>query len=204
MLKYLAADVALGLGTDGAAGSNNDLNLFEEIDLAAKMQKVTSMDPVALTAEQAFEMATIRGARALKLDKEIGSLEAGKRADLAFIRTDAPHAVPMFHVYSQLAYALKGSDVQHVFVNGRLVVRNRRLLTVDLPQVLAKAAEYQRAVAASVAPSNRPVARVLFHIPLLEVGGSEVGLFGLATRLPRDAFQPMIWCSERDGPSGKR
>ena len=150
VLKYLAADVAIGLGTDGPAGSNNDLNLFEEMDLAAKMQKVTAMDPVALTAEQAFEMATIRGARALGLEKEIGSLEAGKRADIVFVRADAPHAVPMYNVYSQLVYALKGSDVQHVVVNGRVVVRDRRVLTLNVPQVLAKAAEYQRAVAASI------------------------------------------------------
>jgi 5-methylthioadenosine/S-adenosylhomocysteine deaminase len=150
VLKYLAAGVALGLGTDGPAGSNNDLNLFEEMDLAAKMQKVTAMDPVALTAEQAFEMATMGGARVLGMEKEIGSIEAGKRADLAFVSLDAPHATPMFNVYSQLVYALKGSDVQHVVVNGRVVVRDRRVLTLNMPQVLAKAAEYQRAVAASV------------------------------------------------------
>jgi 5-methylthioadenosine/S-adenosylhomocysteine deaminase len=150
VLKYLAADVAIGLGTDGPAGSNNDLNLFEEMDLAAKMQKVTAMDPVALTAEQAFGMATIRGARALGMEKEIGSIEAGKRADVAFVRLNTPHATPMFNVYSQLVYALKGSDVQHVIVNGRVVVRGRRVLTVNVPQVLAKAAEYQRAIAASV------------------------------------------------------
>jgi 5-methylthioadenosine/S-adenosylhomocysteine deaminase len=133
VLAYLKADVAIGLGTDGPAGSNNDLNMFEEMDLAAKMQKVTSMDPVALTAEQAFEMATLRGARAVGLEKEIGSLETGKRADMVLVRADAPHAVPMYNVYSQLVYALKGSDVQHVVVNGRIVVRNRRVLTLDMP-----------------------------------------------------------------------
>lgn len=150
VLKYWEADIAVGLGTDGAAGSNNDLDMFEEMDLAAKMQKVTAMDPVALTAEQSFEMATIRGARVLGMEKEIGSLEAGKRADIAVVRLDAPHAVPMYNVYSQLVYALKGSDVQHVIVNGRVVVKNRRVLTLSMPQVLAKAAEYQRAVAASI------------------------------------------------------
>ncbi|HYP06697.1 MAG TPA: amidohydrolase, partial [Bryobacteraceae bacterium] len=86
VLAYLKADVAIGLGTDGPSGSNNDLNLFEEMDLAAKLQKVTAMDPTALSAEQAFEMATVRGARAVGLDKEIGSLEAGKRADLVLVR----------------------------------------------------------------------------------------------------------------------
>ena len=95
-------------------------------------------------------MATIRGARALGMEKEIGSIESGKRADVAFVRLDTPHATPMFNVYSQLVYALKGSDIQHVVVNGRIVVRDRRVLTLNVPQVLAKAAEYQRAIAASV------------------------------------------------------
>ena len=100
-----------------------------------------------------------RGARAVGLEKEIGSLEAGKRADMVFVRADAPHAVPMFNVYSHLVYALKGSDVRHVVVNGRVVVRNRRVLTLDMPAVLKKAAEYQRSVAASVAaPSAVPAA----------------------------------------------
>ena len=154
VLRYLSADVALGLGTDGPSGSNNDLNMFEEMDLAAKLQKVTTMDPTSLTAEQAFEMATLRGARAVGMEREIGSLEAGKRADLVVVRADAPHAVPMFNVYSQLVYALKGADVQHVIVNGRPVVRDRRVLTLDMPAVLKKAEEYRQAVAASVAPTG--------------------------------------------------
>jgi 5-methylthioadenosine/S-adenosylhomocysteine deaminase len=150
VMKYLQADVALGLGTDGPAGSNNDLSMFEEMDLAAKLQKITSRNPVALGALQAFEMATIRGARALGLEKEIGSLEAGKRADLVVVDTGAPHAVPMYNVYSQLVYAIKGSDVRHVVVNGRLVVKDRRVLTLNVPQIVEKAAEYQRAIAASL------------------------------------------------------
>jgi 5-methylthioadenosine/S-adenosylhomocysteine deaminase len=150
VLAYLKADIAIGLGTDGPAGSNNDLNQFEEMDLAAKLQKVTSMDPVALSAEQAFEMATLRGARALGMEKEIGSLEPGKRADLAMVRADGPHAVPMYNVYSQLVYALKGADIRHVIVNGRIVVRDRQVLTLKMPEVFKKAEEYRRAVAASV------------------------------------------------------
>src|SRR5215203_5607857 len=102
------------------------------------------------TAQQAFEMATLRGARAVGLEKEIGSLEIGKRADLVIVQADAPHAVPMYNVYSQLVYALKGSDVRHVIINGRVLVKNRRVLSVDLPTVLNKAEEYRRAVAASV------------------------------------------------------
>ena len=150
-VKYLSEDIALGLGTDGAAGSNNDVNMFEEMDLAAKLQKVHTGDPTALTAQQAFEMATSRGARALGLSKEIGSLEQGKRADLIVVRTSAPHAVPMYNVYSQLVYALKGSDVRHVFVNGRLVVRDRQVLTVNVAEVLKTARAWQAKIAAAVA-----------------------------------------------------
>ena len=150
ILKYLASNVALGLGTDGPAGSNNDLNMFEEMDLAAKLQKVHSMDPVSLSAEQVFAMATTGGARVLGMEKQIGSLEKGKRADIVLIGTDAPHARPMYNVYSQLVYALKGSDVQSVIVNGRLLVKDRRVLTINVPQMLNKAHEYQKSIAQSL------------------------------------------------------
>jgi 5-methylthioadenosine/S-adenosylhomocysteine deaminase len=98
----------------------------------------------------------VRGARAVGLEKDIGSLEAGKRADMVLVRADAPHAVPMYNVYSQLVYALKGSDVQHVVVNGKVVVRNRRVLTLDMPLVLKKAEEYRRAVSASLSGASLP------------------------------------------------
>ncbi len=144
--RLLDMGVAVGLGTDGPAGSNNDFSMFEEMDLAAKLQKVITRDPQALPAQQAFEMATIMGARVLGLDKEIGSLEAGKRADMITVRLDAPHAVPMYNVYSQLVYALKGSDVEHVMVNGRLIVRSRRMLTLNAAEVLAAAGKYGRQI----------------------------------------------------------
>jgi 5-methylthioadenosine/S-adenosylhomocysteine deaminase len=150
VLRYLASNVAIGLGTDGPAGSNNDLNLFEEMDLAAKLQKVHTMDPVSLSAEQAFAMATIGGARVLGMEKQIGSLEKGKRADIVMIGTDVPHARPMYNVYSQLVYALKGSDVQNVVINGRLVVRDRRVLTINVSQTLKKADEFQKSIATSI------------------------------------------------------
>src|SRR3981189_3447098 len=111
VIEERAAGVAVGLGTDGPAGSNNDLNLMEEMDLTAKLAKISKMDPLALNAKAVVEMATIEGARALHMEKEIGSLEAGKKADLVLIGLDAPNAVPMYDVYAQLAYALKGSDV---------------------------------------------------------------------------------------------
>jgi 5-methylthioadenosine/S-adenosylhomocysteine deaminase len=145
-----AAGVAVGLGTDGPAGSNNDLDLMEEMDLAAKLAKITKMDPLALNAKAVVEMATIEGARALHMDKEIGSLEAGKKADLVLIGLDEPNAVPMYDAYAQLAYALKASDVETVIIGGRVVMRDRKLLTVDEAAAIAKAREYQKHVAASL------------------------------------------------------
>ncbi len=141
--RMLALDLPVGLGPDGPAGSNNDFNMFEEMDLAAKLQKVFTGDPRSLPATAAIEMATIRGARALGMDKEIGSLEPGKRADLISIRLDQPNAVPLYNVYSQMVYALKGSDVEDVMVNGRLVVRDARALTLNAAEIEAKAREYK-------------------------------------------------------------
>ena len=144
------AGVAVGLGTDGPSGSNNDLDLMEEIDLAAKLQKISKMDPRALDAKSVVEMATIEGAKAIHLEKEIGSLEAGKKADLILINLAEPNAVPMYDVYSQLAYALKASDVDTVIIGGRIVMRDRKLLTLREPEILAKAREYGKRVAASL------------------------------------------------------
>ncbi len=150
VVKMLAAGIPVALGTDGPAGSNNDLNLFEEMDLAAKLQKVTTMDPRALNAREAFEMATINGARSLGMEREIGSLELGKRADLILVSLNEPNAEPLYNVYSQLVYALKGSDVKHVMVNGRQLVRDRKLLTVNLPEVLAKAESFRKGISRSL------------------------------------------------------
>jgi 5-methylthioadenosine/S-adenosylhomocysteine deaminase len=145
-----AAGVAVGLGTDGPAGSNNDLDVMEEIDLAAKLAKITKMDPRALNAIAVVEMATIDGARALHMEKEIGSLEAQKKADLVLIGLNEPNAVPMYDVYAQIAYSLKGSDVETVMIGGKVVMRGRRLLTVDEPKVLEKAREYGPSVKKSL------------------------------------------------------
>ncbi|MDQ1474749.1 MAG: 5-methylthioadenosine/S-adenosylhomocysteine deaminase [Bryobacterales bacterium] len=150
VVEMLRRGIPAGVGTDGPAGSNNDFDLMEEADLAAKLQKLIRNDPEVLPASQAFEMATMGGARVLGLEKEIGSLETGKRADLITIDLDAPNAVPMYDVYSQLVYALKGSNVLDVVVNGREIVRDRRVLTLDQPAVIAKAREYGLKVAQSV------------------------------------------------------
>ncbi len=153
--RMLAMDLAVGLGTDGPAGSNNDFNLFEEMDLAAKLQKVTTGDPRALTARQAVEMATIRGAAALGLHERVGSLEPGKHADLITVRLDRAHGTPLYDIYSQMVYALKGSDVQDVMVHGRWLVRNGRPQTLDAARILERARQYGRRIGSSLTDPNR-------------------------------------------------
>jgi len=151
VMDLRAAGVRVGLGTDGPAGSNNDLDLMEEMDLAAKLQKVTRMDPRALTAEQALEMATIEGARALHMEKEIGSLEAKKKADFIILRLDAPHAVPLYNVYAQIVYALKASDVETVVIAGRTVMDKRNVQTLNEEEIISKAREWGEKVKKSLA-----------------------------------------------------
>src|SRR5262249_45827216 len=127
--QLLRARVAVGLGTDGAA-SNNDLNLWEEMDTAAKLHKLISKNPQVIPAREAIEMATIRGARAIHRDRDLGSLEEGKFADLIVVRMDSVHQVPLYNVYSQLVYATKSSDVDAAIVNGRIIMENRHVLTI--------------------------------------------------------------------------
>ena len=144
--KLRKAGVRAGLGTDGPA-SNNDLDMFEEIDLALKLHKITSGDPKILSARDGVEMATIGGARALHLEDEIGSLEPGKRADLIVLATDAPSAQPFYDAYSHIAYALKGSDVVTTMVNGRVLMEDGRMLTLDTALIATRVREYRERIA---------------------------------------------------------
>ena len=134
-----AAGITVGLGTDGCA-SNNDLDLFQTMDLTAKLHKVVHQDPTVLSAEAVIRMATIDGARALGLEREIGSLAPGKQADLIIIDTRKPHLTPIYHPASTVVYAATGADVDTLMVAGRLLVQHRRLLTVELNQILSHAA----------------------------------------------------------------
>ena len=147
--RMLASGLALGLGTDGAA-SNNDLNMWEEMDAAAKLHKVTSGDPRVISALQALEMATIGGARALHLERDIGSVETGKRADLVIVGLGAAHQTPRYNLYSHLVYATKADDVETVVINGRPVMRDRRLLTLDEARVKAEARAYRAKISRSL------------------------------------------------------
>lgn len=151
--QMLAADLAVGLGTDGAA-SNNDLNMWEEMDTAAKLHKVFTGDPKAVSAVQAFEMATSRGARALHLEKEIGSIEQGKRADLVIVDLDDLSQTPIYNIYSHLVYATKADDVRTVIIEGRVIMRDRRLLTLDEQGIKARAREYRTRIIRSLSPTG--------------------------------------------------
>lgn len=128
--EMLKLGLSVGLGTDGAA-SNNDLNLWEEMDTAAKLHKVFSGDPKVVSAEEAFAMATIGGARALHIGDLTGSIETNKAADIVIVDFDGLHQTPMYNLYSHLVYATKSSDVASVMINGRWVMLNRRLLTLN-------------------------------------------------------------------------
>jgi 5-methylthioadenosine/S-adenosylhomocysteine deaminase len=149
------AGIAVGIGTDGPA-SNNDQDLFEEMRLAALLPKGMTLDPTVLPARQAFAMATIGGAQALGLERTIGSLEVGKRADIAVLGLDCVHNVPHFdlspdNTYSRLVYAAKSHDVQHVLIDGRWVMRDRALLTLDEMQIRAEAQRIAAQVGAFLA-----------------------------------------------------
>ena len=142
----LRRGITVGLGTDGCA-SNNDLDLFREMGTAAKLHKVTSMDPTVLDARTALKMATIDGARVLGMEDRIGSIETGKCADLICVRMDMPHLTPVYHLYSHLVYAASGADVTAGIIGGRLVMKDRRLLHADLEEIM----ERVRKIAAAVA-----------------------------------------------------
>ncbi|MCW5956788.1 MAG: amidohydrolase [Pyrinomonadaceae bacterium] len=143
--SMLRKNLNVGLGTDGAA-SNNDLSMWEEMDTAAKLHKLTSGDPKMLSAEQAFAMATIGGARALHVGDITGSIEAGKRADIAIVDLDSLHQTPMFNIYSHLVYATKADDVRSVIINGQVVMLDRRLLTLNESVIKRDANTYRQKI----------------------------------------------------------
>jgi 5-methylthioadenosine/S-adenosylhomocysteine deaminase len=133
-----AAGIAVGLGTDGAA-SNNDLDMFEAMRQAAFLAKLQTMDPRAIPARTAVEMATIGGARVLGLESDIGSIETGKRADVIVVSLDTARQTPMYDALSHLVYVTRGDDVRTTIVNGRVLMRDRKVLTLPEAAVLAEA-----------------------------------------------------------------
>jgi len=133
--ELLAAGIPVGLGTDGPA-SNNNLDLFEEMDSAAKLHKIMREDPTAMPAKTVFRMATLGGAEALGIADRVGSIEAGKLADIVLVDVRTPALTPLYDVYSHLVYAAKGGDVATVLVDGHVIVRGGRVTTVDTEEVL--------------------------------------------------------------------
>ncbi len=136
----IARGLTVGLGTDGCA-SNNNLDMFQEMDTVAKLQKIAQMDPTALDAVTVLKMATCNGARALGMGDIIGSLEPGKKADIIVVDTAKPHLTPMYNPYSHLVYAASGADVRHSIINGKLVMKDRKLLTLNADDIMARANE---------------------------------------------------------------
>jgi 5-methylthioadenosine/S-adenosylhomocysteine deaminase len=142
---YLRADVPTGLGTDGAA-SNNDLDMFEAMRMASLLHKLQTEDPQTVSARVAIEMATIGGARALGMEKAIGSLEAGKRADLIAIDASAPRHTPLYDPMSHVVYVANGRDVRTTIVQGKVLMRDGTMTTLDQPAILAEARDWARQV----------------------------------------------------------
>jgi len=136
--KYLAAGVALGLGTDGAA-SNNNLDMFEAMREASFLAKLTEHDPTAVPAQTALDMATIGGARAMGMERLIGSLEAGKRADLIAVSVSSARQTPLYDAVSHLVYTTRGDDVRTTIVNGKVLMKERQVRTLDRAAVIADA-----------------------------------------------------------------
>jgi 5-methylthioadenosine/S-adenosylhomocysteine deaminase len=174
VVSMLEAGIAVGIGTDGQA-SNNDQDMFQEMHLAALLPKGIRMDPTAVPARQAFAMATIGGARALGMDGIIGSLEVGKRADIAVLRLDCTHNVPRYdlspdNTYSQLVYAAKAHDVQHVMIDGRWVMRDQVLLTLDEARVRAEAQRIAAQVGAFLARREQSLLDKLVALGALQWG----------------------------------
>ena len=143
--KLLQAGVTVGLGTDGCA-SNNNLDMFQEMDTAAKLHKVATSDPTVMDAQTTLEMATIKGAKALGLEDEIGSLEPGKKADIICLDLNQPHLTPLYNIPSQLVYAASGLDVDTVIINGRILLRDRCFTQCDPGNILKEAGNWAQKI----------------------------------------------------------
>ncbi len=151
----LRRGIVVGLGTDGCA-SNNNLDMFQEMDTAAKLGKAALLDPTVMPARSVLRMATCDGARVLGLERLVGTLEPGKKADLCIIDMDKPHLTPLYDEYSHLVYTVGGADVDTVLINGRLVMRDRLLLTIDEAEAMRRVRAIAQRVRNSLGGLIRP------------------------------------------------
>jgi 5-methylthioadenosine/S-adenosylhomocysteine deaminase len=147
VVTMLMKGIQVTFGTDGAA-SNNDLNIISEMSTTAKVHKALSEDPTVLDAKTVLIMATRWGAEVLGLGNKTGSIEKGKMADIVFLNLKKPHLTPLFDIYSHIVYAAMASDVETVFVNGKIVVDNYRLVTTDESEILQKARDWHQKIVA--------------------------------------------------------
>lgn len=150
IVDMVNAGVDVGLGTDGPAGSNNNLDMVEEMASASRLQKVTRNDPKAVTARELLRLATIGGANVLGLGDKIGTLERGKRADVVIVDLQQAKTQPVYSVESAIVYAASGSSVVTTICDGKILLRHGQVLTVDEPQAIAKAKEYRDKILASL------------------------------------------------------
>lgn len=138
--EMIEAGIIVGLGTDGCA-SNNTLDMIRDMSTAARLHKIAHLDPTVMDAKTVVRMATINGARALGMERLVGSLETGKKADIIIIGLNKPHLTPIFNEYSHLVYAASGADVDTVVINGKVVMKDRRLLTIHENDVMNEVRE---------------------------------------------------------------
>jgi len=138
--EMIRAGVTVGLGTDGCA-SNNNLDMFQEMDTAAKLHKVAKLDPTVMDARTVVRMATCEGAKALGMENIVGSLKPGMKADIIIINLNKPHLTPLYNEYSHIVYAVNGADVDTVLINGKVVMKNRKLLTLHEDEIMAAVEE---------------------------------------------------------------
>jgi 5-methylthioadenosine/S-adenosylhomocysteine deaminase len=150
IVEMVKAGVEVGLGTDGPAGSNNNLDMLEEMASAARLQKVMREDPKAISAREVLRLGTIGGAQVLGLADKIGTLERGKRADVVIINLQQAKTQPVYSVESAIVYAASGNSVVTTIVDGRILMRRGEVLTVDEDAATAKAKEYRDKVLASL------------------------------------------------------
>jgi 5-methylthioadenosine/S-adenosylhomocysteine deaminase len=146
----LKQGICVGLGTDGCA-SNNNLDMFQEMDTAAKLAKSALLDPTVMPARTVLRMATRDGARVLGLDHLVGTLAVGKKADICIIGMNKPHLTPLYDEYSHLVYTVGGADVDTVIINGKMVMEDRRLVTIDEEETMRHVREIALRVKKSLA-----------------------------------------------------